>query len=35
MPQEYMDNYGWFELSKDKQLGIKLQVYPNSQQRQN
>lgn len=35
MLQEYSDSYDWFEISKGKQLGIKLQVYPNSQQREN
>lgn len=35
MPEEYIDSYDWFEISKDKQLGIKLQAYPNSQQLEN
>lgn len=35
MPQKYVDRYDSFEISKDRQLGIKLEVYPNSLQLKN
>lgn len=34
MPQKYTDRYNSFEISKERQLEIKLEIYPNSLHRE-